>query len=443
MTFAPALTWMHLFPAGSSYDCQAGPQWFRDILRPASNGPTNVRVAYDQDLSGWANPLQPVDGLVAINCRGLSEKELATAGFGYVRRFAAIPNIENARWFIPLDSNAVSSAAFKLYSPTRLSARMKRAAVQVMARAGIPGWYKDEVWIVQRDLPPLEEMLAKELPREDIRLALSAGAPEPARNRKASAALLRLDGSIVGFAKISGSPLARKLVEREADVLAALAQTDARANVPKLLARGMVDDRFVLIQSMVTGGPAPARLTAAHRAFLTSLESNHIRPAVDSEMVSTLGTRLSNLGHAGDGLHELLEPIVDSLDGLSTPRTCVHGDFAPWNFRRTGDRLCAFDWEYGRTDGLPIVDETHHELQVGYLMKQWTVEYAADHLDKLAGEQKRFSKRHAAALQNVYLFDVLIRLAEEGYGPDDEMVHWHRQLLGRRVKQPVHVGAAA
>ena len=444
MTFAPALTWMHLFPAGGSYDCTAGPQWFRDLLRPAAaNGPTNVRVAYAQDLSGWANPLQPVDGLVAINCRGLDEQELTTAGFGYVRRFAAIPNLESARWFIPLDSNAVSSAAFKLYSPTRWSARLKRAAVRVMSRLGMPGWYKDEVWIAQREAPPLEEFLKSSLPNEDLRLALSAGAPEPARNRKASAALLRLDGGIIGFAKISGSPLARKLVEREANVLAALAHTNARANVPKLLARGMVDDRFVLIQSQVTGGPAPAKLTSAHRAFLASLESNHTRPAVDAELVTTLGSRLDQLGTAADGLHELLDPIVYSLDGLSTPRTCVHGDFAPWNFRRTGDRLCAFDWEYGRTDGLPMIDETHHELQVGYLMRNWTVDEAARKLDELAAEQARFSQNHAVALQNVYLLDVLLRLAEEGYGPGDPMVNWHRQLLKRRVTTRSPVGAAA
>ena len=27
MSFAPSLTWMHLFPSGTSYQCPRGPQW--------------------------------------------------------------------------------------------------------------------------------------------------------------------------------------------------------------------------------------------------------------------------------------------------------------------------------------------------------------------------------------------------------------------------------
>ncbi len=438
MTFAPALTWMHLLPAGVSYSCDPTvPPWFRDLLRPAAapdGRPADVRVAF----GGFTDDLlsAAVDGVVAVNCRGLTAGRLAAAGFGYVRRFAALPNITAARWFIPLDTPAVAAAAFGVYSPTRLSARAKRTAARAAARLGLPVWYRDSVCIAQRQPPPLERQLAAGLATDDeLRLSLSAGAPEPARNRKASAALLRLDGSVVGFAKLAGSPLARLLVQREAGVLSALATKPAVADsVPRLLASGEADGRFYLVQSPVSGRAAPARLTDDHRRFLTDLQDGHERPAVETEYVRSLLPRLRDLGDDGADLLPALDRVTAALDGCRVRSTIVHGDFAPWNLRiRRGGGLAAFDWEYGRTDGLPAVDAAHHELQVGYNMHRWSPADAARALDAHAGDHPRLSPRHVAALQDAYLLDALTRLAEEGYAASDAMFRWHRTLLDARV----------
>ena len=438
MTFAPALTWMHLLPAGASYGCEATvPRWFRDLLHPAAaadSRPADVRVAFGtcgDDLLGAV-----VDGIVAVNCRGLTNARLAAAGFGYVRRFAALPNIAAARWFIPLDLPAVASAAFGIYSPTRFSARVKRTAAKVAARFGLPGWYRDTVCIAQRQPPPLERQLAAGLSTGDeLRLSLSAGAPEPARNRKASAALIRLDGSVIGFAKLAGSPLATKLLRQEAATLATLAAMPAVADVvPKLLASGEAEGRYYLVQSPVDGRAAPAKMTEAHRRFLAALQDGCARPAVETEYVRSLLPRLRQLGDDAADLVPAAERVVASLAGCAVPRTVVHGDFAPWNLRlQAGGRLAAFDWEYGRADGLPTADAAHHELQVGYNMRAWTPADASRALDAHAIDHPTLSRRQVAGLQNAYLLDVLTRLAEEGYGPGEPMVRWHRQLLADRV----------
>jgi hypothetical protein len=429
---------MHLLPAGVSYSCDPTvPGWFRDLLRPAAAAdgrPADVRVAF----GGWGDDLldAAVDGVVAVNCRGLTEARLAAAGFKYVRCFAALPNITAARWFIPLDTPAVAAAAFGVYSPTRLSARAKRTAAQLAARLGLPGWYRDSVCIAQRQPPPLERHLASGLSTTDeLRLSLSAGAPEPARNRKASAALLRLDGTIVGFAKLAGSPLATTLLQREAAVLLALATKPATTgSVPRLLTAGEAGGRYYLVQSPVAGRAAPARLTDAHQAFLTNLQDGRPRPAVETEFVRSLLPRLQQLGGTASELIPLAERVIASLDGCRVPATIVHGDFAPWNLRiRKGGGLAAFDWEYGRVDGLPGVDAAHHELQVGYNMHDWSPADAARALDGHAANNPGLSPLHVAALQNAYLLDVLSRLAEEGYGPADRMVRWHRDLLRERV----------
>jgi len=41
------------------------------------------------------------------------------------------------------------------------------------------------------------------------------------------------------------------------------------------------------------------------------------------------------------------------------------------------------------------------------------------------------SAQQACALQTVYLLDMLARLLDEGYDPDDEMVAWYRRVLRR------------
>ena len=443
MTFAPALTWMHLLPAGASFNYSSAPQWLADLVRPfAKSEGEHFDVAFDQNLSSCIGTT--ADGLVAINCCGLNRAKLAAAGFGYVRGFAAIPNLASARWFIPLDSGSVSSAAFNLYSPTRLSARLKRSAVQMLARTGLPLWYRDSVWIIQREKPALERAIIDSVGGKEIRLALSAGAPEPARNRKASAAVLELNGNILGFAKISGSPLARRLLESEASFLSLLAaKPELRDCVPHLLGSGEVDDRFVLVQSPVSGAPAATQLTAVHRKFLRALESSNIKPATATSLVAGLSSRLNAVGNAAGTLGNSLLPVLASLNGCSVPSTYVHGDFAPWNLRQRKETLCCYDWEYGRADGTPLIDETHHELQVGYLLKNWTIEQADERLKEISLLHPRFTPDHVTALQNIYMIDVLLRLAEEGYPATDPMIAWTRLLLERRAARVPSLGVAA
>jgi hypothetical protein len=437
---------MHLLPPGASFGPVRGTPPFPRLPASAGDGgATRFEIAFGQDLSKCTEPAPGCEGLVAVNCTGLNAKRLHAAGFGCVRGFAAIPNLATARWFIPLDSPAASSAGFDIYSPTRMSARLKLSAVRLAARSGVPVWYRDHVWIVQRQVSSLERFAVESLCRTQVRLALSAGAPEPARNRKASAALVGLDGQLHGFAKISASPLAERLLKNEASVLTWLAsKPGARGSVPSLIAAEQIDDRFVLLQTPVTGGAASTRLTAAHRTFLSALQSRTIRkPAPATALVADLLPRARASGVDAFGLESACLATTAALADCVVPSTAVHGDFTPWNIRQGRESLCCYDWEYGRIDGIPAVDETHHELQVGYLLNDWTVEQADRRLTEQSSARPGLSPDHFSACQNVYLIDVLLRLAEEGYTGTDPMVMWHRELLERRLARAGGLGRAA
>ncbi|MGN6725485.1 MAG: phosphotransferase [Tepidisphaeraceae bacterium] len=412
------------------------PQWFRDLVRPTgpAGQPGRALVSFDADAQSLLADANGADGIVAVNGRGLSEAALHAAGFPYARRFAVVPDLARARWFIPLDSAAVASAGFALYSPAKLTARLKLKAVRLAARAGFRGWYRDEVWVAGRRQPPLEQLVRRVLPNQEIRLALSAGAPEPARNRKASVAVLGVDGAMLAFAKLPSSKLANQLVRQEAETLAALGERfqGDECPVPRLLYAGDGDGHYALIQAPLTGKPTSPRLTPAHRKFLDLLQSPaDQKPAADSAFFKSLLQRVDALGDAGADLRQVLGRCAAVLARTRVPRTIIHGDFAPWNIRlKAGcETISAFDWEYGTLDGLPLIDESHFEIQVGLLLNDWPIEKAVRELELRATSARDFPADAVRALQAVYLIDSITRLIEEGYATTDEMIVWYRQVL--------------
>ena len=448
MRLAPALTWLHLFPTDTALHAPNVPDWFGRLIDGPPDGGRRARVLFDAGPDAVTEAARH-GGVVVVNGRGLTAEFFTRLGYPYVRRFAAVPNLAEARWFVPLDAPAVTAAGFDLFSPAKRTARIKLAAVRMAARLRVGGWYKDSLWVASHEQPPLEAMLHRVLPVGAFRLALSAGAPEPARNRKASAAVIDMAGKTRAFVKLPTSPLADTLVRREAAALAGLAERFAGTSclVPELLFAGEYDRRYALVQAPLAGKPTVPQLTPAHRHFLNTLSfPGERRRAAESPFFTQLLERAEYCSVDAPELHRILTSITPALADTDVPRTVIHGDFAPWNVRlRPGaDCISVFDWEYGVLDGLPLIDETHFVVQVGYLLNDWSPEKVAHTLETLAAADTRFGPEAARALQCVYLADSLARLLEEGYAPADDMIVWYRRVLGLSRaaadvrKQPVH-----
>src|SRR5213079_1842599 len=109
--------------------------------------------------------------------------------------------------------------------------------------------------------------------------------------------------------------------------------------------------------------------------------------AAATRMVATLPARIAALPNPHPELSATLEGWTPTLEQISIPSTIVHGDFAPWNLRTHKRTISAFDWEYGELDGLPLIDETHFMLQLGFQMENWTPEQANHRLRDLAASR--------------------------------------------------------
>ena len=443
------LTWLHLLPADSTFDVVSptAPPWLRQPLaerKGSSSEPT--LVAFDATSQDAAD-LKACRAFVGVNCRGLHDEQLRAAGMPEIARYAVIPSWDNPRWFIPLASPSVSSAGFNLYTPAKASARLKQFAARVAVHSRLPFWYRDQLLVAQREPSPLGNAMARLFPGHKIHFALSAGAPDGALNRKASAAVIDGSGKLLAFLKLAASELANQLLHREAEVLRSLASTPGvREVVPRLLAAEEVDGTYFTAQEPLPGGPASTALTPLHHRLLDQFTSRSPVAPSETELVRNLLPRIKALPKSQPELTVALDGVLATLSDQRIACGAIHGDFAPWNLRLHNGRISAFDWEYGCLEGPAGLDEIHYRLQVGYLINNWTVDTAVHELADSQVLDRYLSRPSPAArhaLVGLYLIDMLVRLYAEGYDNGNEMVMWKRQLLSRLKISPGRKEAVA
>ena len=441
------LTWLHLLPANSKFEVvsPAAPEWLRQPLAERSGSSLEPTLVAFDSTSQDAADLKASRAFVGVNCRGLDDEQFRHAGMSEIARYAVIPNWDNPRWFIPLASPNVSSAGFNLYTPAKTSARLKRFAARVAVHSRLPFWYRDQLLIAQREPSPLGSAMTNLFPGQKIHFALSAGAPDGALNRKASAAVIDGSGRLLAFLKLAASELANRLLHREAEVLRSLASTPGVCDVvPRLLAAEEIDGTYVTAQAPLPGGPASTALTPLHHRLLDQFSSGTPVAPSETELVRSLTPRLKTMPQPE--LAATLNRILATLSDQHIACGAIHGDFAPWNLRLHNGRISAFDWEYGCLEGPAGLDEIHYRLQVGYLINNWTVDTALRELADSHILNRYLSRPNPAArhaLVGLYLIDMLVRLYAEGYDNGNEMVAWKRQLLSRLNISPGRKEAVA
>jgi hypothetical protein len=294
----------------------------------------------------------------------------------------------------------------------------------------LPIWYRDQIVIARRKPSPLESAAQRWFPGLSLFIALSAGAPQGARNRKASAAVIDISGKLLAFLKIADSGLSRHLQQNEAAMLRALPEAAPRLSLPRLIAAEEIDGVFVTAQTPLPGRPAPVEFGQSHRRLLDGFCAGRADLPANTDLVRGLVARIAALSPPRPELVEALDSVLPLLGRHSMPAGIVHGDFAPWNLRQHHGETSAFDWEYGALSGPAGLDEIHYRLQVGFLMREWTVGEAAA---ELRSEQvlQNCPRPMKTAIVIVYLIDMLTRLFAEGYDESNQMVNWTLRLLAR------------
>jgi len=426
-------TWSSLLPGDVEFVYAGQSRFIDGSSLPGTIGGRKVLVAWETSARGLPDP-GTFFALVLANCRGVTKRLLYEMGFASVNHFAIVPGFEDARWFLPLDAGNISAEAFqRLYSPYRPGARLKSVAVRAAARAGLPFWYRDHVYVAQRTTSPLESKLEEVLETSPIRLGLFAGAPEL---QKPTFVVLDTAGKALAFAKIAIKDRARANLEREKRTLLHLARTPGQHLLaPRLLFEGVIDEKQVTLQTPLEGRHGPSRLSDSHQRFLDSLFGSQKRSAGSTEFVGSLTEGIDSLESPEERkfLGGILARLRPGLDSLHVQTTVVHGDFAPWNLRYSRDRISAFDWERSSVEGIPLVDALQHELQVGFLLHDWSVTRALEHLVWVGSTRPLgLDRDDVYTLATAGMLNYLLRQIEDGKGHGATAKNY-RELIVRVV----------
>ncbi len=78
----------------------------------------------------------------------------------------------------------------------------------------------------------------------------------------------------------------------------------------------------------------------------------------------------------------IAHPRLDT-DGAMVRSVVFHGDFAPWNIRRSGNQWMVIDWEKASPHGPPLWDLLHYEVHEEILVNRSTTEKVRERIQSL------------------------------------------------------------
>ena len=171
--------------------------------------------------------------------------------------------------------------------------------------------------------------------------------------------------------KLALRPSADVAVEREVQSLQQLARMPRMAGfIPVLHAHGRLPSgRAYLTTDALDDAAAVYDLAGPVRQVLAALGDPEAaaQPWAASVNAQRLRQRwVACRGvlpqQAADHIAAAMAELDLQLEGQALPQLLQHGDFAPWNIRQAGGRICVFDWEYAQPSCNPLADFLHFHL---------------------------------------------------------------------------------
>ncbi len=343
--------------------------------------------------------------------------------------FAALPSLAEARWLVPLQGRGAETAALGAYRPWRWRGRVFKFVLARAMRYGWRGWARDRVGIPGGRLEPLRRMVRDSTGCEASVFSISLGAD----NRVGKVTIQAIDaaGRTLSFLKAGLTPAAEQRVRHETDVLRRLAAfPELSETVPAVLADGYWQGRYTLCQAPVGDRGGPEKFTYAHADFLERLQRAAPSRRSPGEIADEVEARWDRIARLAPATWRIV--VSAALDrarrlmgsGL-VPCGPAHGDFAPWNTRRSAGRLVVFDWELAQWEAPSGWDRLHFLVQWDSLVQtRWRPERI---LEQTCGDAR------AMGLALLYFVHSASRLAEEGIPWGGASMRYRKQALDLSV----------
>jgi hypothetical protein len=285
--------------------------------------------------------------------------------------YLVIPGNHGPRWLIPVASRA-SASVLSAWRPYSVTGQVKWLAVRMAVRAGIVRYLPSVSGLTISRRTALCWFERCGIATHAGEMVVLVGNPSP--DRKLIVFLLDDAHRIAAVLKIGVTAGGRLSVLREAEVLRKLERYCWAPNILSVL-----PDLGAAAQEYVDGTLPDLELRPAYLDLLCRLP-----PSGGSlKLTDATDAMESRLRPWADEVHrivpDLLTRCLSCLDlDTAVPTMLVHGDFVPWNIRKTPNSgYVLVDWEWADFAGLPAHDLLHFQFSKDRLFEGKGGDYAA------------------------------------------------------------------
>jgi hypothetical protein len=418
-----ALAWTHLLPPGAILDLQGLPADLERALEP------RIGPAADTLVSWGASPvtlagLESYRSVVLVRPRAGVSAFLQARGFPHVRRFAVLPELRHARWYLPVGSRRVTTRAWDLYAPATAFGRVARLGMRLLTRAVGASMLGEELVVAARSPSAIEGALT--IATGGGAFDLSIALPHE-HGQRARLWLMVIDpeGTAIAYAKFAYRSQSIEQLEREAAFTRHVIGLSLRTVlVPSVLYSAPAGEGYLMVSAPLAASRASiSDLDARHVSVLSEL-AGHAGQLSAGDLVESLALRCERL--AGDLPSDWARRLARAVDAVASceglgelPTVLAHGDFVPWNIRSLpGDpRLAVFDWEQGQESQFLLWDAFNFLAQVDIVLRRPPAPQSARVAVERVGASPlartfRLTQAQVSALYLAYLADTSARWFE-------------------------------
>ncbi len=272
------------------------------------------------------------------------------ASSGEVQELAAVPDARSARLLVPVGRRSTAAALARYSSALSIREVAQRMAVGAVTTCVGPVMLGDRVRIVEPGPDNIASVVAG-IVGQPVTLSLGIGTARA--NRKPVLGAFDLHGHPVAFVKIGDTPASVAHVAREADSLVEVGRHRwSTIEPPSLLDRVHWRGLDVLVMTALRPRPWQGRdgrwpIPDAAMDELCDVFDGGVTAVASTPLWSRTVDAASRLrdGARSSRLLEALDRVAASAGAVEVALGAWHGDFAPWNMARHGDRLQLWDWE--------------------------------------------------------------------------------------------------
>jgi hypothetical protein len=359
-----------------------------------------------------------------------------------VDAFAILPSARDPRLLVPSGARPAAAAALRQHTnATTRSLWLKSEAMAWAMRLGAGSRIaRGRLSVLAGEhhegALPLKELLEGVFGPGPIELAVRLGPLRP--NRKPVIQILRPNGKVLGYAKVSRTDLTARLVANEARMLSLISEAGPRTfRVPPVLHAGQWAGMQVLVvgplprRRLALGG-ADAHMPVAATRELAELFGTTREPLAASGHWRSTRTRIALVGApAADALDAVAGELEQRHGDLELPIGSWHGDWTPSNMAGSGAGLCVWDWERSGP-GMPVgMDAGHFGFHIARKVKNLAPKPAAAATLGWIGpvlEAMGLERSHSTLMLSLALLEMAVRFQEA-------------RAEGVEVTDPAYLGA--